>query len=136
MKNKAFYLILTLLFSPLLFAQQTYYTSPGIISILPNHQVNMLIEAHKNANAKKHTTQGFRVQIIQDSSREAVRQQKAALLKKFPQLRAYEVYDQPFFKLRVGDYLHRFEAFKVMHDLKSTFPASFIVQDKVNISEL
>jgi hypothetical protein len=134
--KKLFYLLIALLVSPIVFAQQHYSSGYGNISVAPNYQVNMLVEAHKNANAKKHTTHGFRVQIIQESSREEVRKQKALLLKKFPSLRAYEVYEQPFFKLRVGDYSNRFDAFKALNDLKSTFPVSFIVSDKVNISEL
>lgn len=109
---------------------------PGQITIAPNPQVALLLEVHKNANAKKLSLPGFRVQIIQDGSREEIRKQKALLLQKFPGVRVYEVYEQPFFKLRAGDFTNRFEAYKLLTDLKSVFPLSFIVPDKINPAEL
>lgn len=108
----------------------------GQITIAPNPQVNLLVEVHKNANAKKMSLPGYRIQIIQDGSREEIRTQKSLVLKRFPEIRAYEVYEQPFFKLRVGNFTNRFEAYKLLSNLKSTFPLSFIVPDKVDPSEL
>ncbi len=108
----------------------------SVMGMQPNAQVNLMVEAHKKANAKKHTTAGFRVQIIQDSSRDEIRQQKGVLLKKFPAMRAYELYEQPYFKLRVGDFTNRFDAYVALTNLKTAFPLAFIVADKVNISEL
>ncbi|OWY19468.1 SPOR domain-containing protein [Sphingobacteriales bacterium UPWRP_1] len=108
----------------------------GQITIVPNPQVTLLIEVHKNANAQKLSLPGFRVQIIQDGSREEIRKQKSVLLQKFPGVRVYEVYEQPFFKLRAGDFTNRFEAYKLLSDLKSVFPLSFIVPDKINPAEL
>ncbi|OWY22171.1 SPOR domain-containing protein [Sphingobacteriales bacterium UPWRP_1] len=108
----------------------------GQITIAPNPQVALLLEVHKNANAKKISLPGFRVQIIQDGSREEIRKQKAVLLQKFTGVRAYEVYEQPFFKLRAGDFTNRFEAHKLLSDLKSVFPLAFIVPDKINPAEL
>lgn len=105
-------------------------------NVIKHDNIGQLLEVRANIAQKSRTIPGYRVQIIQDNNRELVREQKAALLKMFPDIRAYETYDAPFFKLRLGDFKDRFEAYRVFYEAKKEFKRSFIVQDKINISEL
>ena len=79
---------------------------------------------------------GYRVQVLQDNKREVVREEKTKLLSMYPDLKIYETYDAPFFKLRIGDFQNRFEAFKVFKRIKQDFSRAFIVPDRVFLREV
>ncbi|MGB1205896.1 MAG: SPOR domain-containing protein [Chitinophagales bacterium] len=117
-------------FSQLTFAQY------GNINISADPKIEQLIDVHKSVNSRTTKTKGFRVQIIQDSNRDLVREKKIELLGLYPNMRAYETYEAPFYKLRLGDFTDRYDAYRVFKEVKNTFKRAFIVPDKVNISEL
>ena len=56
---------------------------------------------------------------------------KAQMLNMYPGLPIYMDYEQPYFKIRVGDYRNRFEALKTFHDLQAKFKGVSIVPDKI-----
>jgi hypothetical protein len=55
------------------------------------------------------------------------------LYKQFPRESCYVIYEQPYYKLRVGDYTNRFEATDMLNQMLSTYTGAFIVKDKVKI---
>lgn len=79
---------------------------------------------------------GYRVQIHFGSDRDKAKEIKVQFLQKYNNAVAYEKYEQPNFKIRVGDFRTRTEAFKFLKDISADFPSSFIVQDEVEIKEL
>ena len=51
-------------------------------------------------------------------------------------MKAHEVYQQPFFKIRVGDFRTKLEAYKFQKEIMAQFPNSFIVKDEIEIDQL
>ncbi|MBL7786805.1 MAG: hypothetical protein JNM36_12925 [Chitinophagales bacterium] len=92
--------------------------------------IEQLVLLHTKSTKNK-TTAGFRVQIIQDGNRDVVRNEKALLLQRYPDLKIYELYEAPYFKLRAGDFTNRLEAHCLYMQIKSQFTRAFIVPDKV-----
>lgn len=81
---------------------------------------------------------GYRVQIFFSSgnnSKKAINDTKAEFLKKYPDVPTYTVYHSPNFKLRVGNFRNRFEAFAFYEKVKKDFPSSFIVSDRIEYIE-
>ena len=115
-----------------LMAQNSY----GQVNITTSPQIDILMDVRRNANSKSSTISGFRVQIIQDTKRDLVREQKTELLQYFPNIRAYETYNAPFYKLRLGDFKDRYDAYRVYKEVKKNFKRAFIVPAQVNLSEL
>lgn len=111
---------------------QTNYTSG--LNIKNNSQTDQLFQAYINDLQNKHTTAGFRIQLIQDSNRENARKEKAAFLNKFPDIEVYETYEAPFFKIRVGDFKTRIAAYRLFQNCKPFFKKAFIVNEIINIT--
>ena len=63
--------------------------------------------------------------------RDLVRGEKVLLLQQYPNLKTYEVYQSPYFKVRAGDFTNRLAAFKLYSDLKPMFKRCIIVPDRV-----
>jgi hypothetical protein len=51
----------------------------------------------------------------------------------FPDIDIYQIYKQPDYKIKVGDYINRFEAHKALYELKAVFPDALITMEQVNI---
>lgn len=98
--------------------------------------IETMLQAYTKAQQGEQTVAGFRVQIAQDSNREITRAEKGNALLKFPQYEAYESYDSPTFRIRVGDFKTRIAAYKALNDLKPTFKRAFIVEDRIQIATM
>jgi SPOR domain len=86
---------------------------------------------------------GFRIQVISTNNRNKAMEAKTKIYQRFPELKAYLMYQSPFFKLKVGNFIEREEAESYMQDILQLFPTGvYVVRDIVevkpekNISEL
>ena len=91
----------------------------------------MLINEKKDGKVK-----GYRVQIHFGSDRDKAKEIKVKFMQKFNSVVAHEIYEQPNFKVRVGDFRTRTEAFKFLKEISGDFPSSFIVQDEIELKEM
>lgn len=94
--------------------------------------INRNIETNKSAN----TIQGFRIQIFFGSERKNAIEAKNKVLQLFPDADIYLIYQQPYFKVRVGDYRTKLEAHHLFKELLPHFDKIFIVPDKINLPKL
>ena len=85
----------------------------------------------KNGKAK-----GFRVQIHFGADRDKAKEIKAKFIQKYSDFAAYEEYDMPNFKIRVGDFRSKIDAYRFLKQMQADFPSSFIVQDEIELKEL
>jgi hypothetical protein len=97
---------------------------PGIAGLLYNY---------KAYNAKREFGEGFRVQIMYTDVREDVYRSKATMYKEFAELASYVEYEQPYYKLRLGDFKTRLEATYYLQQIAALYPGAFIVRDKIKI---
>ena len=75
---------------------------------------------------------GYRIRIYSESgvgAKEEQQRVKARFLTLYPGIDAYNSYDEPFFKIYVGDCRTRSEALKLMDKIERNFPNPFIVDD-------
>jgi cell division septation protein DedD len=97
--------------------------------------VEKQLEKKKELNrSKPPTIDGFRVQIYAGNSRQQAMQMRTEVLGAYPDYAAYLIYKQPTFRVRVGDFKTRFEAQKLLNELKAQYPSSFIVPDEVLVN--
>ena len=80
---------------------------------------------------KTHEIRGYRIQIISSSKKELARKAMSRFASLYQDIEAYEVYQQPFFIIKVGDFLTKLEAVKVLREIESEFPGSFVLPDKI-----
>jgi cell division septation protein DedD len=97
--------------------------------------VERQMEKKKELNrSKPPTIDGFRVQIYAGNSRQQAMQIRTEVVGAYTDYAAYLIYKQPTFRVRVGDFKNRFEAQKLLNELKAQYPSSFIVPDEVLVN--
>lgn len=97
--------------------------------------VESQLEKKKELNrSKPPTIDGFRVQIYAGNSRQQAMQIRTEVVGAYTDYAAYLIYKQPTFRVRVGDFRNRFEAQKLLNELKAQYPSSFIVPDEVLVN--
>jgi len=95
-----------------------------------------ILSAYKGINEAKKTIPGFRVQIHVGGEREKAKEMKSKFLSQYANLQAYESYQSPNFRLRVGDFRTRIEAIKFQKKIVSVFPTAYVVADLINLPNL
>lgn len=130
-------LILTLMLCAVTVAAQSRnYNSrkAGIITITGDKEVERLVEKHVAFNEMLNTIPGYRIQIASLSGPNSKQQAfslKERFLSVFPELQVYIIFDEPNFKIKVGDFRTRLEAYARLQDIKG-FYSGHIIQDNIN----
>lgn len=107
----------------------------GKISMVQDHKIDDLVTKHIEINSKT-PIKGYRVKIHFGADKNKAKEVKAKFLSQFPDVAAYEKYDQPNFNIRVGDFRTKLEAYRLLKELQQEFPSAFIVQDEIELPEL
>ncbi len=87
-------------------------------------------------NMKSSGVAGYRIRIYSESGIGAKKEQqqvRARFLSLYPGLDAYNRYDEPFFKVYVGDCRTKSDALKLNDIIKKNFPNPIIVPDFINL---
>lgn len=124
-------LICVCLLSNYAYAQES--VSSGKTEIIADASINELLAKQVEIN-KKISAKGYRIKIHFGSDKALSREVRLKFLAKYPNIQAYEKYDQPNFNIRVGDFRTKLEAYKFLKEIQSEFPGSFIVQDDIEPS--
>ncbi|MGL5960021.1 MAG: SPOR domain-containing protein [Bacteroidales bacterium] len=111
----------------------------GSIRIEQSVSIENLIKQHIATNAKSQTIAGYRIRIYRDNSINA-RQLSQDMEKKFedryPNVRVYRGYDNPYFKVSVGDFRTKDDALRFFYSIKRTYPKAYIVEENINFPSL
>ncbi len=116
------------------FAQKTP-ADTGKIELVQEYKVKELLNKHIEINSKA-PIKGYRIKIHFGADKNKAKEVKAKFIAKFPDIPAYEKYDQPNFNIRVGDFRTKLEAYKFLKEVQAEFPSSFLVQDDIEMPEL
>ena len=134
-KLKFTLLVVLILISGNLLRSQTAAKDSGKVEIVQDAKVKELLSNHAEINAKA-PIKGYRIKIHFGSDKNKAKEIKADFLAKYPNVPAYEKYDQPNFNIRVGDFRTKLEAYKFLKQVQADFPSSFLVQDEIEMPKL
>jgi len=116
---------------------QTDTVSSVIIHKDPRVDLLVKKQASINIISKKsvgHTTRGYRLLVLNTNKREDAINAKTKIYTYFPELKAYLVYQAPFFRLKAGNFKTRDEAEKYKQQMTPLFPKGvFIVNDTIEV---
>ena len=108
----------------------------GSLKIICDGKLDSLVQLQKRISEEKQTTPGYRVQLFFGTERKKANEIKAGFLQKHNEISSYVLYQQPNYKVRVGDFRTRLEAYKLLQELTIEFPSAFIVSDEIILPEL
>ena len=113
-----------------LFSQEN--NSDSLTTIVKDHRIDKLNETYKASYHLK----GYRIQIHSGNKKQPANQARSTFLRVYSKKKAHLDYEQPYFKVRVGDFKTKIEALKFKKELTKHFPNCFIVNDEIDINEV
>ena len=99
------------------------------LTFIHDEHFEMLLQSY----LEQKKVQGFKIQLYAGNKKIEAIKMKAEFMKKYEEVSPTIIYQQPNFKVRVGNYRNRLEATKFLEIYKIDFPSSFIVQDAIEI---
>lgn len=104
------------------------------VNIYQTDQVREGVRRHVAANKGRELT-GYRVRIFFDNKQTA-RVESEETLKRFESMYhdvvAYRSYANPYFKVTVGDFRTKSEAYRLLERIKYEFPSAFVVKESIS----
>ncbi|MDD4032985.1 MAG: hypothetical protein PHS48_07055 [Bacteroidales bacterium] len=82
---------------------------------------------------------GFRIRIISASgqtARQKTLDARSRFSREFPHIRTYWLYTEPDYKVYVGDYRTKTDAYRDLVSIKRSFPSAFLVSDQIALPPL
>lgn len=99
------------------------------IDLLVKKQVQINEETTRDA---RKVGKGFRLLVVNTTKRDDAISAKAKVYTYFPELKAYLLYQSPYYKLKVGNFKERKEAEDYQKKMKKYFPSGvFIMNDTI-----
>jgi hypothetical protein len=106
---------------------------PDKVNVRQSQQIANSMKSHVASN-KARTMSGYRVRIFFDNKQNA-RTESETVLKRFnglyPDVMAYRIYANPYFKVTVGDFRTKSEAMALLARIKGAFPSAFVVKENI-----
>ncbi|WP_187264191.1 sporulation protein [Pontibacter beigongshangensis] len=100
-----------------------------------NARVAALMDTVASVNRNVKYAQGFRILAYNGSERQTVMDLRKAIIARVPEEKDYLTYQQPNFRLKIGDYFSRIEAQQVLNRIRDLLPNAQIVTDQINIDK-
>ena len=126
---RSFFAVLILLHA----ATGTAFSQVGKLKVVGDVAVDRMIEKHIELNSRVGTIPGYRVQIASfsgASSKTSAFNLRDSFMSDFPTVQAYVVFDEPNFKVKVGDFRTKLEAYAFLQQVKDTYKG-YIVKDNI-----
>jgi hypothetical protein len=119
-------------------AQETEHSS-GKITVIQDSKLITLTEKYKEVSQEDPSFDGYRLQIFFDSGNNSKNKATDALSsfqEKYPDVKAYLSFKQPNYRIRVGNFRTKSEAYGFKKSIQADYPNAFVVRDKILFSEM
>lgn len=108
-----------------------YHIPDGNVVVFSDQRIDTLL-AYVNDNPP--LINGYRIQIF-FGGRSSAENKKAEFLRRYSEWPIYIVWQQPDFKVQVGDFISKIQAEKVQHEIISAYPNAYPIYTKIKFSE-
>ncbi|MBQ1408982.1 MAG: SPOR domain-containing protein [Bacteroidales bacterium] len=101
----------------------------GTIEITGDVKVSELVKKHVEFNERLRTVPGYRIQIASLSgpnSRNQAFELKSQFKESYPDVEVYVVFSEPNFRIKVGDFTSKLDAYVFMQKIKDTYPGTIV----------
>ena len=100
-----------------------------------NKRLDAILDTIAMHNKSIKFTNGFRIQIYVGNDRKSADDAKIYTYQKYPEIFPYLSFQQPIYKVKIGDFLSRMDAERYLIDIKDSFPTATILPDRVEIKK-
>lgn len=130
-----FLLIVTLLFPSFGLVAQ----NQDNVKIYQDSRIDTLVSKHTSINENDPNIDGWRIQVFFEAGNNSKRlsyEAKSEFVRIYPDVPVYVIFQEPYYKVRIGDYRSRMEAEKFLNEIFKDYPNAFVVSDKINYPRL
>ena len=101
------------------------------IDMLINKQIEINEVTTRNS---RRAAPGYRILVVSSNDRNSVIEAKTKMYREFPELKAYMMYQSPFFRLKVGNFRERPDAEEYLSRIQRIYPSGvYIVTDTIEV---
>ena len=103
--------------------------------IVRSDKIDTLLYRQGLARAENPVT-GYRVLIFSqggNNSKDAAFEEKERFEEAFPESRVYVSFEEPYFKVKAGNFIDRMQADFFLREIKFLYPYAFIVKDALDV---
>jgi len=118
-----------------LFAQN----DEGNVKIIQDPRIDSLLNLHIELNEDYTQIEGWRINIFFEAGNNSKRlavEAKSQFVNMYSDVPCYLVFQEPYYKVRVGDYRTKMEAEKFLHQIEREYPNAFVVKGDINFPNL
>ena len=136
MKGTNFLLLIALLMG---YASMAQNTPEGELNVYQDSRVDTLMSRYLHINEIHPFIDGWRIEIFFEAgnySKKLAMEAKAEFVKSYPEIPSYLIFQQPYYKVRVGDFRTKMEAERFLHQIEFSYPQAFVVMDEINFPRL
>jgi len=112
-------------------AQMTVDTVSSTVYVVKDSRLDLLTkkkaEINKKAADAKKPNKGYRIQVLNTTDRNQALAAKSKLLSAYPEHKTYLMYQAPYFKIRIGNFIEKSDADGLKKQLTRMFPAGVFV---------
>jgi hypothetical protein len=108
------------------------------VTFVKDSRVDVLVDKHVASN-KTAPINGFRINIFFQSgnnSRSSAMAAHNAFSERFPNMKSYVSFEEPYFRVNVGNFRTRLEANAALENLRLTYPQANVVRDVLDVRDL
>lgn len=95
--------------------------------------IELWLDSLAENSRKARLIHGFRILLFSGNTREEATKAKELAYKNFPNLDVYTTYSNPTFKVKLGDFYMKLDAYLVLKKLQTVFPNAVLVEEIVNL---
>lgn len=113
--------------------------SSASVVVVKDPRIDMLVNKQIEINEittrnSRRSAPGYRILIISSNNRNKVIEAKTKMYREFPELKAYMMYQSPFFRLKVGNFRERTDAEAYLAEIQRIYPTGvYIVTDTIEV---
>lgn len=135
--HKLKFILISLFFASQLFVSGQHSSFGLTGSRLSTEQkLDSLMVLHKKLNAINNSIPGYRVQIYFESgnySKSKANEVKNSFEQKYTGLTAYISFNEPYYRVRVGDFRTKIEAIGFLKKILRDYPSAYEVKDMITL---
>ncbi|PLW95433.1 MAG: hypothetical protein C0592_00240 [Marinilabiliales bacterium] len=119
-----------------LFALSFSASAQGKFNLKGESGVETIVAKHIYFNENVKGFPGYRIQIFFESgnySKNRAFGEKAKFLARYPDVAAYVVYQEPYYKVRVGNFRNKLEAEAFRQRIIEEWPEAYLIKDDIDL---
>jgi hypothetical protein len=111
----------------------------GKVEIIQDKKIDELMVKYIDSNIKKGTITGYRICIFSDGkqsiAQKNARETRAKFISNFPDIDAEMAYERPDWRVFVGNFRNRTDAFRLKKQIESMYRNAYIIETQIEYTK-